>query len=61
MHSNIWIKICSKCPTCRYTRSCRRPTFLYRMARVFEKICPICWLANRAAGRDINKSVHFEE
>ena len=55
MKNSKAVKICTGCPLCRFTRNAVKETFLYKIARSVQKICPTCSGANKALDKDFQK------
>ena len=60
MFGKLFVKGCMGCPVCRYTRHARKATRFYRFVRAIQKLCPGCRAANKAVGRDVQKSAAVE-
>ncbi len=56
-----WVKFCENCWLCKYTRGCKKNSFSYRLARLIQKLCPPCYLANKKLQKNYQKSEFFEE
>ena len=50
------VKICAECPLCKFTRNSKKPTILYNIARLIQKICPNCTMANKALNKNFQDS-----
>ena len=53
--ASIWVWGCSECGLCRYTRNCAQKGAKYYLFRAIETVCPICGLANREVGKNLQK------
>ena len=59
MESDFWVRYCANCRLCKYTRGCKKRSILYHIARMVQKICPICYMANRTLRKNFQDSNVF--
>jgi len=59
MGSKSAVENCAACPLCKFTRSRKKESVFYIIARNVQGTCPICKEANKATGKNLQKSNFF--
>ena len=59
MEPDSAVKRCATCPLCKFTRNRKKKNIFYNIARHIQNSCPICKEANKASGKDLQKSNFF--